>query len=213
MNEQNHTIYKNKNRRAKTISNKGDDQIILTTRARIARNIAGFRFGSINNETERKEILNLVKNSFFSLSRNKRYSFYTMNKLSKNQRKLLVERHLISYEMTLKLSGKGFILRGDSSEMGKAISIMINEEDHLRIQSIIPGLNIHRSYNEVMKIEKDLEKKLNFSYDITFPEINNYGLVLSCFYWNRVVLSFNRKSYFSMVSPNSENPYKFQQYR
>jgi protein arginine kinase len=174
MNEQNPTIYKNKNSRVKAANDKSDDQTIMTTRARIARNIAGFRFSSINNETERKEILDLVKNTFFSFNRNKGYSFYTMNKLSKTQRKLLVERHLISYEMTLKLSGKGFILRGDSSEMGKAISIMINEEDHLRIQSIIPGLNIYRSYNEISRIEKDLEKKLNFSYD------KNFGYLTAC---------------------------------
>ena len=78
MNEQNPTIYKTKSRRAKTTIYRGNDQIILTTRARIARNIAGFRFSSINNEIERKEILDLVKNTFFSLSRNKGYSFYTM---------------------------------------------------------------------------------------------------------------------------------------
>ncbi|MCL5069471.1 MAG: hypothetical protein M1308_01015 [Actinobacteria bacterium] len=174
MNEQNPTIYKSKSRKTKKSGYRDVNQIILTTRARVARNIAGFRFSSINNEAERKEILDLVKNTFFSAGKNKGYSFHTMNKLSRTQRRLLVERHLVSYEMTLKLSGKGFILRGDSSEMGKAISIMINEEDHLRIQSIIPGLNIYRSYNEVMKVEKDLEKKLNFSYD------KNFGYLTAC---------------------------------
>ena len=97
-----------------------------------------------------------------------------MNKLPKTQRKLLVERHLISYEMTLNFQEKDLSFAKDPSEMGKAISIMINEEHHLRIQSIIPGLNIYRSYNEVMKIEKDLEKKLNFSYD------KNFGYLTAC---------------------------------
>jgi protein arginine kinase len=153
---------------------KSSNQIILTTRARIARNIASHRFSSINNNAEKKDILNLVKNVFFNETKSKYHIFYSINKLTRTQRQFLIEKHLMSSEMNTELYGKGLIVNSDPDVKNKSISIMINEEDHLRIQCIKRGLKIYESYKEIFKIEKNLEKKIRFAYD------KDFGYLTSC---------------------------------
>jgi protein arginine kinase len=80
----------------------------------------------------------------------------------------------MSSEMNTELYGKGLIVNSDPDVKNKSISIMINEEDHLRIQCIKRGLKIYESYKEIFKIEKNLEKKIRFAYD------KDFGYLTSC---------------------------------
>jgi len=144
-------------------------QVVLTSRARIARNISGFRFSSINTKEEKRDILQSVKDSFFKdLRYRQNYFFYNISRLKKYQRRYLIEKHILSPEMLVRMSFKGLILKCKPSMLENSISILINEEDHVRIQSVFLGLDIYRAYKEVVKIEKMLEKKINFSYDRDF---------------------------------------------
>ncbi|MBM3705531.1 MAG: hypothetical protein FJW66_03300 [Actinobacteria bacterium] len=149
------------------------DGIILTTRSRIARNLNGFRFNTANSMPEKKEILESIRNSFFSSEKSKNYIYYNISKLSRLQRRFFVERHILSPEMIFRLYAKGLILKLDHRNFNVSVSIMINEEDHLRIQSTMPGLNICRTFKEIAEVEKILEKKLSFSFDRDFGYLNN----------------------------------------
>jgi protein arginine kinase len=150
------------------------DSVILTTRARIARNLSGYKLNGISSVSERKEILGLVKTSFFSDEKNKGFDFYNISKLSRIQRSFLSEKHILSPEMMFKLQSKGLILRFNGKNYSESLSVLINEEDHLRVQSIVPGLNIKKAYFEALKLEKILEKKLKFAYD------KDFGYLTSC---------------------------------
>jgi len=155
-------------------SNSNSNQIILTTRARIARNLTNHKFGSMNDNQEKKAILNLVKDTATQIKELSDYRFYATGKLTKIQRKLLIEKHLMSSEMSQRMQGKGILVKSDHSYQSyskKSVSIMINEEDHLRIQCITPGLSIQQSYLEVMKIGEKLEKRLNFAFNSTLGYI------------------------------------------
>jgi protein arginine kinase len=168
-------IFKNKEFERKFSRASLENQIILTTRARIARNISGISFSSTNTGEEKKMILEIVKESFFEKTNNKnKYIFYMISKLSKTQRSYLVEKHILSPEMLLKLQSKALILKYNPQNYNRSVSVLINEEDHLRIQSVLPGLNVHNTYEEIHKIEKILEKKINFSYD------RDFGYLTSC---------------------------------
>lgn len=150
------------------------EQIIITTRTRIARNISGFRFNSISSSKEKKDISNIIKNVFSESSSSKNYIFYDISKLSETQRRFLLERHILSPEMTMQLYGKSLILKFDPSYPKKTVSVLLNEEDHLRIQSIMQGLEIYKTYDDVLKLEKIFEKKLSFCFD------SNFGYLTSC---------------------------------
>lgn len=158
------------------------DSIILTTRARLARNLSGLKFSSISEDGEKNYILSLVKDVTSRLEGFKEYRFYVIKKLPKVFRGLLIERHLMSPEMSYKMTGKGILVNSDIfansnhnfSDFKKTVSIMINEEDHLRIQCVVPGFDIRKSVGEVMKVEKKLEKGLNFAFN------KDFGYLTAC---------------------------------
>ena len=137
------------------IYSKKHDQIILTTRTRLARNLSDFKFSSINTANEKKNISNFIKETFFSYRDNKRFRFFNISRLNKIQRAFLVERHILSPEMLARLNGKGLIIKVGDDMLENSLSILINEEDHLRIQSVYPGLNIRKAYREISTLEKN----------------------------------------------------------
>lgn len=148
--------------------NKIENNIILTTRVRTARNLAGYKFGNINTAPEKKEILQIIKSAFFNNNKSEGFDFYNISRLSKIQRQFLVEKYVLSPEMVFKLYSKGLILKFNEENFDESLSILINEEDHLKVQCVIPGLNIQKAYKEVQSIEKILEKRIKFDFDKDF---------------------------------------------
>ncbi len=143
-------------------------QIVLSTRVRVARNLSGFKFSGFSINSEKKEILKLVKSTFFSNKKSSSYTFSNVSKLSRIQRGFFIEKHILSPEMAYKLYSKGLIFKNIDKDFNEFLSILINEKDHIRIQSVICGLNIQKAYSQVLSLEKILEKKLKFAYDKDF---------------------------------------------
>jgi len=168
------SIFKGLNIKTELPGVKKQNQIIMTTRARIARNLSDFKFSSINTINEKKNISNFIKETFYSYKNNNNYRFFSISRLSKIQRAFLVEKHILSPEMLIKLNGKGLIIKTGEDGLDHSLSILINEEDHLRIQSVYPGLNIKKAYREISNIEKNLEVKLRFAFD------KDFGYLTSC---------------------------------
>jgi len=167
-------IFEDKKAKRPSVKKDATNQVILTTRSRIARNLSGYRFSGLNTNDDKKNILDTVKKSFFKPGYDKDFIFYNIVKLSRTQRRVLLEKHLLSPEMLSRLYAKGLILKFNLSNPEESVSIMINEEDHLRIQSIMPGLCINKTYSEIVKVEKILEKDIRFAYD------RDFGYLTSC---------------------------------
>jgi protein arginine kinase len=153
---------------------KKQNQIIMTTRARIARNLSDFKFSSINTKNDKQNISSFIKETFYSYGTKKDFRFFSVSRLNKIQRAFLVEKHILSPEMLTRLNGKGLIIKTGEDGLDNSLSILINEEDHLRIQSIHPGLNIKKAYREISALEKKLESKLRFAFD------SDFGYLTSC---------------------------------
>jgi protein arginine kinase len=92
-----------------------------------------------------------------------------MDNLTALDKQLLVERHLISREHAAKNVGSGLVVN-----RAETFSVMINEEDHLRMQALRPGFQTREAWMAVDKLDSALEKKLNFAFD------NELGYLTAC---------------------------------
>jgi protein arginine kinase len=92
-----------------------------------------------------------------------------MDNLTALDKQLLVERHLISREHAAKNVGSGLVVN-----RAETFSVMINEEDHLRMQALRPGFQTREAWQAVDKLDSALEKKLNFAFD------NELGYLTAC---------------------------------
>src|SRR5207248_3137619 len=135
-------------------------QIVVSSRVRLARNVQKFSFPGWAKKTERLQILEAIKPRVEELPEmSDAFSVYSQD-LSALEKQVLVERHLISREHAAKGVGSAVIMNKKQT-----LSIMINEEDHLRMQSIRSGLQLKQAFKLVDKIDSALESKLEFAYD------------------------------------------------
>jgi protein arginine kinase len=142
------------------LSGKGPESgIVFSSRIRLARNIEGFPFPSRASQAQRKEVLNKVKAIYAEVDKLKGSFFIDISELNKLDSQLLLERHLISQEHMDSQAGRGLIVSQDEK-----ISIMINEEDHLRMQVLSPGFGLKDCWRLLDEIDNDLSKKLPFSF-------------------------------------------------
>lgn len=145
------------------------NDIILSSRIRLARNIAGIPFPSGLEVEKAKEVIAMVKRSLSKGETTLDFKSLTMNELPLLERQVLVERHLISPGLSKNDASGAAIISSDGTA-----SIMINEEDHIRIQTILPGLQIKKSWEMASDIDDILEQNLEYAYD------ENWGYLTSC---------------------------------
>ena len=139
-----------------------DDDIVVSTRIRLARNIAGIPFPSRMNSAQRRELNRQVReavsdsNTPFARS----LKFIEMSDVPEDERRAMVERHIVSPEFAAEDAGRAVILSEDES-----ISIMIGEEDHLRIQVLYGGLQLEKAFDVAARLDSLLCDRLNFAFD------------------------------------------------
>ncbi len=141
----------------------GDNlDIAVSTRVRIARNFKDTIFPNravdVVLENVCLEVCKAVINSNSYISNE--FDYIYMGNLSEAEKEKLIEKHLISPNLANKKAAAGALI--NKSEQ---ISIMINEEDHIRIQCILPGLSLEDAYDMADKIDDLLEENVNFAYD------------------------------------------------
>ncbi|GMQ62942.1 protein arginine kinase [Vallitalea maricola] len=148
----------------------GSDDVVISSRVRLARNIEEYNFPSRLSKEDAGRIIDDVKEAVLNAHEDNSY-FHSvdMNNLSSLEKVAMVERHVVSPNFVQTLVPTGLILSEDES-----ISIMINEEDHLRIQSITNGLNLDEALQNAYRIDDLLEEKINYAYD------ENIGYLTSC---------------------------------
>lgn len=133
--------------------------IVMSSRTRLARNIEKMPFSNHADPKELEDVMSQVRDAALSVNFLKNSTFFRLKDLSEIDRLFLVERHLMSPEHAKDVEYKGLIV--DPKEI---VSIMINEEDHLRIQILQSGLNLMECWRITDEIDTELSKKLPYAY-------------------------------------------------
>lgn len=155
---------------AETARRKGPyDRIVLSSRVRLARNLKDASFPGWAKKPERTRVLELIRPAVQALPEMKEAFAEAMDNLSTLDKQILVERHLISREHAAKSGGSGLVLNRDES-----LCFMINEEDHLRMQALRPGLQLRQAWAAIDQADSALEKKLDYAFS---PEL---GYLTAC---------------------------------
>ncbi|MDP3804452.1 MAG: protein arginine kinase [Candidatus Omnitrophota bacterium] len=133
--------------------------IVMSSRTRLARNIEKLPFSNWANKKQLEDVLNIVKEAVGGCSFLKNALFIRLRDVNEVDRLFLVERHLMSPEHAKDVEYKALIV--DAKEI---VSIMVNEEDHLRIQVMQSGLNLRECWRVIDEIDTELSKRIAFAY-------------------------------------------------
>ena len=158
-------IEKNSSRWMEEIDSPFSD-IVLSSRIRLARNINDLPFPSIADLKQQKEVESIVTKS---MEADTGYKFSLVNGLANEDKLTLVEKHLISPQLINESKHSGVWLNKEES-----VSIMVNEEDHIRIQVVLPSLNLEEGFKTADEIDNLLEKDIDFAFE------ENRGYLTSC---------------------------------
>lgn len=135
-------------------------EIVISSRVRFARNLRSRAFPGWGKKQARLDVLELIKARVEELPEMQESFSVLMQDLSAIEKQVLVERHLISREHAAKGVGSAVVMN-----RRQTLSIMINEEDHLRMQSMRSGLQLKQAFKLVDKVDTSLENDLEFAYD------------------------------------------------
>ncbi|MCX5716651.1 MAG: protein arginine kinase [Candidatus Omnitrophica bacterium] len=146
-----------------------NSDIVISTRIRLARNIDKIPFTHWADKTQRETVLSLIKKAAQDSNLLKGSLYLNMADLSELDRQFLVERHLMSPEHAQDPEFKALVI-----EPREMISVMINEEDHLRLQVIQSGFNLRDAWILADKLDTELNQLLNYAYSI------KWGYLTAC---------------------------------
>ncbi|MBI5777839.1 MAG: protein arginine kinase [Planctomycetes bacterium] len=144
-------------------ANGPDNDIVISSRIRLARNLRGHPFTSIGKEAQLSEVETLIRSKLETGNIIPDMTYLKLKELTQLERTLLVERHLISKDHAEKNGARALALDKDES-----LSIMINEEDHLRLQILKSGLQLTESWKEIDELDNKLEKELPYAFSPQF---------------------------------------------
>ena len=143
-------------------------EIVITSRIRLARNLARLPFPHLMSEHKAAEkVWEIISNALKNVPD---LELISMSKLSDMERQMLLEKHLISPEHAEIVSS----YRGIITDKTGSIAIMVNEEDHLRIQCLLSGLQLNQAYRYADDNDDLLEKGLEYAFD------EQWGYLTSC---------------------------------
>ena len=140
----------------------GEHGAVLTSRIRLARNLRRHPFPGWAKRDQRAAALDLMRPAVDALPVMKGAFSHELGDLTSVQKQVLVERHLISREHAARGDGSAAVI-----ERRQSLSLMLNEEDHLRMQAIRPGLQLTAAFNALSEIDTALEESLEFAFDPT----------------------------------------------
>lgn len=145
-----------------------DSDVVISTRVRFGRNLEKYPFSLRCNKKQREDLVKDVEEILPSLGYGLR--LFKLKDIDDITKMTLVEKHLISPEFALNENNEGSILINDDEN----ICIMINEEDHFRIQVFSAGLEIENTCNLAIEIEEKIGEKLQYAFS------EKYGYLTSC---------------------------------
>ncbi len=135
-----------------------EEKYCILSRVRIARNIKGFPFSDKMNESEMLAVCDAVRGALGN-----EYSYINFSALSETKKRSYVERHLVSPQFAASQNKTALFLNRDRS-----VSIMVGEEDHIRIQAFGEGLMLEYAYEKATEAEKLIGRSVEYMFDDKF---------------------------------------------
>jgi protein arginine kinase len=146
-----------------------ESEIVVSSRIRLARNLAGFPFVNKLTHDQEEDLIDLVENSAYEAATLKDVFFIHYHEVTELDKQFLLERHLISREHALEQGEKAVAVSPN-----EIVSLMVLEEDHLRLQVFQSGFNLTEAWRITDEIINELEKNLPFSFHA------NLGYLTAC---------------------------------
>ncbi|MFH1458097.1 MAG: protein arginine kinase [Candidatus Omnitrophota bacterium] len=143
--------------------------IVISSRIRLARNLDKFPFPHWGNNKQGEKTLEAIGEAIPKVDYFKKTTFFKLADLDSVDKQFLVERHLMSLEHAQKTNHKALVMDDD-----EILSLMINEEDHIRIQVMQSGFNLFEAWNIVNRIDDELAKVLSFAFSV------DWGYLTAC---------------------------------
>jgi protein arginine kinase len=143
-------------------ANGPESGVAISSRVRIARNLAGYPFPHQMSGEKAEQVastISQVVNDGEIAKRIGRLEWSFLNELNPVERQILVEKHLISPDLNSSFAHKGVVLRDD-----EVVSVMVNEEDHLRIQGLMSGLQLNEAWLLINEVDDAFEKRLDYAF-------------------------------------------------
>ena len=135
------------------------NDVVISTSIHLARNIKQFPFPASLSMQDKLKVNSVIKNATDELS-DYAFNYYEMKTLSQAEVVSLAERHLVSPEFASSRDGRALLLTED-----EAVSVMLNEEDHIRLQVMYAGFALDEAYRTADKIDSQLSEVLQFAFD------------------------------------------------
>jgi len=143
------------------------DDIVLSTRIRLARNLKGIPFPNQMSSQDGEKVISLVSEALSKL--NYKFNLIRLSQISEIEQQKLLEEHLISPQMLKNTQNKAVFISEDES-----VSILVNEEDHIRLQCIYSGAESNKAYDLISKIDDFLSKNVQYAFH------RKYGHLTAC---------------------------------
>jgi len=151
------------------MSSSDQEHIVISSRIRLARNLKDFAFPGWGGAEECARIWTELRPKLAGLASIQPEIDIGMDEINDLDKQILLERHLISREQMEKGRGSGLIISSDES-----VSVMVNEEDHLRIQVLLPGLDLGGTWRKIDALDSQIESVTEYAYS------DRLGYLTSC---------------------------------
>src|SRR5438552_5034428 len=138
-------------------------EIVISSRIRLARNVGGSPFLSRASRNQRQHLETKIRDTILAAQISTQTRYVDLDSAPEIDRTLLVERHLISKPHAAAEGARGVAIGEDET-----VSIMVNEEDHLRLQVLRSGLQLEEAWEQINQIDDALESKLDWSFHPRF---------------------------------------------
>jgi len=146
-----------------------DSDIIISSRVRLARNLRNIPFVDRATEDQQKSVIAAVLTAAEDTEELKNAYYFEISSLEELDKQFFVERRLISSDFAERDNPRGLLVREDEK-----LSIMINEEDHLRIQVILPGFSLDKAWQIIHQLDKELSVDLEYAFS------DQFGFLTAC---------------------------------
>lgn len=143
--------------------------IVISSRIRLARNLAGFKFTPRCGDDEKERIVAVLREAVLGLDNIGDMSFFDIDCRSSIERDLLIERQLISRNLAAGKGARGVVISAD-----ELFGAMINEEDHLRMQVLSSGLDLERCWHRISRIDDRIGSRVKYAFSA------KYGYLTAC---------------------------------
>ena len=135
-----------------------DSDVVVSSRARLARNLSGFPFVNQASDQQQHEIVQIVRSLPITDTAGGDLSWIDMSHATRHDRQLLFERHLVSRQFV-----DGDQPRAVAVGDNDSLSVMVNEEDHLRMQVLLPGLRLDDAFSRLRTIDQGLDSSADIA--------------------------------------------------